>query len=150
MDGICRIVGIVGWLWLASLSCCDDEANRSSSAGTASSTGATLDQTKTASLAEPDRATGDLFAMRKPRRPEQRFFLARSGHRCWVYWQRADERSKPRLVRCPRDLLPGERIRLAGRTCLREGGDEARRVPVRCPGELLTAERLYRRDAGSP
>ena len=51
-----------------------------------------------------------------------------------MYWERGEERSVLVRARCPRDLHPGERLRLAGRTCLREGGGPEREVPVRCPG----------------
>jgi hypothetical protein len=42
---------------------------------------------------------------------------------------------------CPGDLLPGERIRIAGKTCMRETSDPERREPVVCPDALTNLEK---------
>lgn len=75
-------------------------------------------------------------------RPRTRDYYAANEHEtCVVYWQEGDERSVPKSIPCPRELEPGERMRLAGRTCMREAVAEERSVPVRCPKQLLYVER---------
>jgi hypothetical protein len=51
---------------------------------------------------------------------------------------------------CPHDLRPGERVRIVGKTCLREGAP-ARERPFVCPDPLTNAERdaLLRAHPGS-
>jgi len=52
-----------------------------------------------------------------------------------------DQVSAPQPTPCPPDLLPGERIRIAGLTCLREGSSPERREPVVCPDPLTNQEK---------
>jgi len=58
---------------------------------------------------------------------------------CFAYWMEpvTNLTSVRRAVDCPREIVAGETIRLAGRVCFRESSDEARREPVRCPYQLL-------------
>ncbi|MBK9264514.1 MAG: hypothetical protein IPM54_32605 [Polyangiaceae bacterium] len=71
-----------------------------------------------------------------PRRPTSRHYLARTTDRCEVYSVEGDRVSPAERTPCPQDLEVGERIRVAGKTCLREGRRERSR-PVVCPGPLL-------------
>ena len=80
-----------------------------------------------------------------PRRPTLRNFLVRTDERCEVFATEGDEVYPAERVPCPQDLEVGERIRVAGKTCMRDGRPERRR-PVVCPGPLLIREQ---RDAGS-
>jgi hypothetical protein len=66
-------------------------------------------------------------------------YLERAGDRCILYSLVGRERSLGPVVTCPSGLNDGERIHLAGRACLRESGDAARSVPMRCPVELVDA-----------
>lgn len=85
------------------------------------------------------------------RRPTVHFFMARAGEKCESFWQDGEEKGQPVVTACPRDLLPGERLRLAGMTCMREGGSPDRAVPVVCPDPLTNLEKSYRRDRfGAP
>lgn len=77
-----------------------------------------------------------------PRRPTRSYHLRRTDEHCEVYWIDGDLLSPPTAVLCPPDLLPGERIRLAGKTCLREAPEAAARsVPVVCPEPLRRLEK---------
>lgn len=80
-----------------------------------------------------------------PRRPKLRHYLAHTEERCEVYSVDGDQVSPAERVPCPQDFEVGERIRVAGKTCLREGKQERVR-PVVCPGPLLLRER---RDGGT-
>jgi hypothetical protein len=85
------------------------------------------------------------------RRPTQRHYLGRTRERCEVYSVDGDAISAPTSVTCPADLQVGERIRLSGRSCIRESpSDPTRNLPLVCPGPLLTGEQagLAARDAG--
>lgn len=79
-----------------------------------------------------------------PRRPTLRHFLARTDERCEAYSMDGEHVSPAERVACPEDLEVGERIRVAGKTCVREGKRDRVR-PVVCPGPLLLREK---RDAG--
>jgi hypothetical protein len=81
--------------------------------------------------------------MPSARRPSRRYFLAHREGRCEVLVEPAGETSF-RPTPCPPDLLVGERIRLAGKTCFREGGDPDRIEPVVCPDPLTDLERHER------
>ncbi len=63
--------------------------------------------------------------------------LERAGDRCVLFTVVRSERVLGDSVPCPSDLEDGERIRLAGRVCLRESGSAHRSLPVRCPPELV-------------
>jgi hypothetical protein len=79
------------------------------------------------------------------RRPTRRYFMSRTEDRCTVYFTDEDQISAPVAVPCPTQLANGERIRLAGKACLREGAaDPAREVPVLCPDHLLLLEQTER------
>lgn len=82
------------------------------------------------------------------RRPTRRYYLGRSQVRCEIFWVDGDQVSSPSPTLCPADLQPGERIRLAGKTCMREGSDPDRREPVVCPEHLTLQEARER--AGAP
>jgi hypothetical protein len=84
-----------------------------------------------------------------PRRPTRRYYLARTAERCEVYSIDRDIVSPAERTACPQELQIGERIRIAGKTCMREGRPE-RTEPVVCPGALMKAEQRDReaRDAG--
>lgn len=75
------------------------------------------------------------------RRPTRRYYLGRTENRCEVFSVDHDEMSPPDPTPCPPDLLPGERIRIAGKTCIREGSDPDRREPVVCPDPLTNREK---------
>lgn len=75
------------------------------------------------------------------RRPTRRYYLGRTENRCEVFWVDTDQVSAPSPTPCPADLLPGERMRIAGKTCMREGSDPERREPVVCPDPLTNAEK---------
>jgi len=81
--------------------------------------------------------------------PQRRYYLANEGVRCVFFWSENGTDTNPTVVRCPRGLEPGERFRLAGKTCIREQSSPERNVPVRCPKTLLRAPDIYR-DAGAP
>ncbi len=86
-----------------------------------------------------------------PRRPGRRYYFARTSARCEVYVVEGETPSPPEEARCPADLAVGERIRLTGRTCIRESpADPARQVPVLCPEPLrqLEKDHLEPRDSG--
>jgi hypothetical protein len=84
------------------------------------------------------------------RRPLRRYFLAYAGEHCQVFWEEGERRSEPQVVPCPRELEPGERIRLSDRVCIRESRDSTRDQPVRCPAKLVNRETADRIDAGLP
>jgi hypothetical protein len=77
-------------------------------------------------------------ALPTPRRPSARFTFERDASGCFVVGREGERvvhrSSDPRP--CPRELAPGDRIRLAGRVCFvaSEGRPEALTV---CPGELV-------------
>ena len=80
-----------------------------------------------------------------PRRPTKRWYMARTQERCEVYSVDGEVVSSPTAAPCPRYLEVGERIRIAGKTCIREGSpDSARQVPVVCPDPLTNAEKQDR------
>lgn len=83
-----------------------------------------------------------------PRRPTKRWLMARTPARCEVYSVEGEALSPAEAAPCPRYLEVGERIRLAGKTCMREGSaDPARLVPVVCPDPLTAAEEADRERA---
>jgi hypothetical protein len=95
--------------------------------------------------------TQDIAAPPATRRPTRRYYLGRTQERCEVYSTDGDALSSPTTVHCPPDLQPGERLRLAGKACLRESpSDPLRNVPVICPPPLTAREKADRdaRDAG--
>jgi hypothetical protein len=84
------------------------------------------------------------------RRPLRRYYLSRTGKRCEIYFADPGLVSKGLGTPCPGDLQDGERIRIAGMTCVRESSApyHVERVePVVCPDPLTNFER---RDGGAP
>ncbi len=81
-------------------------------------------------------------------RPKRRYYVDNTDNQCAVFWISEDKRSVRREIRCPREVEPAERLRLAGRVCFRESADVARQGPVRCPPDVLRADRDDRADAG--
>lgn len=74
------------------------------------------------------------------RRPARRYYLARTAARCEIYFADTGSVSPPKPVPCPSELQVGERIRIAGMTCVREGGGPDRVEPVVCPDPLTHLE----------
>ena len=75
---------------------------------------------------------------------KRRGVLEKIGERCVVL--RIDEGERITRIEetaCPIDLELGERLRLAGAVCLREGGSQARARPVVCPDPLTNAEKVF-------
>lgn len=97
-----------------------------------------------ATSASPDESLG----LRPGRRPAKSYILAHGATECVVYWEEGDRRSKTLEVRCPRELERGERIRLSGRVCFRQGNSRERDEPVRCPVDLVDLQRSDTADAG--
>jgi hypothetical protein len=76
-----------------------------------------------------------------PRRPTRRYFFARTESLCEVYSVDGEQTSVAVEFPCPVDLLAGERIRIVGKTCMRETADPERREPVVCPDPLTNLEK---------
>jgi hypothetical protein len=87
---------------------------------------------------------GLAFPLPSVRRPTRRYYFARAAHRCVVYSVDHDEASAREAFPCPTDLFDGERIRLVGKTCMRESDTEDRREPVVCPEPLTKLEERVR------
>jgi hypothetical protein len=81
------------------------------------------------------------------RRPTRRFYLGRTDARCEVYAADPDGTTPATSTPCPPDLAPGERIRIAGKVCMRESDDPSRRQPVVCPDPLTDFEQRVRPSA---
>ena len=78
------------------------------------------------------------------RRPVRRYYLARQPTHCEIYFSDPDRDSPVQAVPCPLYLEIGERIRIAGKTCVREGGAPDRVMPVVCPDPLTNLEKRER------
>jgi hypothetical protein len=86
-------------------------------------------------------------------RPRARYVMTRTSERCVIerFEEDAPRETLVPDVACPKDLEVGERIRLIGMTCAREGGaTRERNVPVVCPPTLTRAERDRRETGGPP
>jgi hypothetical protein len=83
------------------------------------------------------------------KRPTLHFYMERTSDRCSVYGLDGVVKSPAKDEACPEDLLLGERIRIAGMTCTREGETPDRSLPVVCPGSLLRFEKASRLAAAS-
>jgi len=79
------------------------------------------------------------------RRPTVRFYMERTTDRCEVFWVDGADKSPSENFPCPEDMLLGERLRIAGMTCIRESASEERRLPVVCPDPLTNLEKAYRK-----
>lgn len=78
------------------------------------------------------------------KRPPWQFFLEKTGERCVVL--RVDDGEHITRIEetaCPIDMEIGEKLRLAGSVCVREGGSQARAIPVVCPDPLTNAEKDF-------
>lgn len=84
------------------------------------------------------------------RRPPRRYYLERTAARCEVYSEDPDGDSPRVWTPCPLDLLVGEKLRIAGKTCVREGADPARVLPVVCPDPLTNLEKRDLAGRGPP
>jgi hypothetical protein len=87
-------------------------------------------------------ASGSATPVVPPRRPTRRYFFAMTESHCEVYSMDGEQTSASESFPCPGDLLPGERIRIVGKTCTRESSDPERREPVVCPDPLTNLEKL--------
>ena len=107
--------------------------------------GACQDHAPAPSPPPPGSAAPVADAVASARRPVRRYYLARTAKRCEIY--RVDEEgiSPPLVTPCPLELQIGERIRIAGKTCLRESSEAERVEPVVCPDPLTNKEK---RDLG--
>ncbi|WP_437938745.1 hypothetical protein [Sorangium sp. So ce341] len=88
-----------------------------------------------------------------PRRPTRYYHLRRTDDGCELFWIDGDLVSASQTVVCPPDLEVGERVRLTGKTCMRESAQTpSRAVPVVCPLVLMNLEKADRAppDAGAP
>lgn len=74
------------------------------------------------------------------RRPTRRYYAAHTRDGCEVYSIDGDRVSSRTPIPCPQDFLLGERIRLVGSTCMREGDREP--LPVVCPDPLTNLEKV--------
>lgn len=86
-------------------------------------------------------ASGSAAPVTPPRRPTRRYYFARTESRCEVYSVDGEQASASETFPCPGDLLPGERMRISGKTCMRESSDIERREPVVCPDPLTNLEK---------
>ena len=86
-------------------------------------------------------ASGSAAPVVPPRRPTRRYYFARTESRCEVYSVDGEQATASESFPCPDALIPGERIRIAGKTCMRETSDPERREPVVCPDALTNLEK---------
>ncbi|WP_437725398.1 hypothetical protein [Sorangium sp. So ce861] len=122
---------------LAGVAACQGDAGREGAAAPAPDGGAAL-------AAEGTPA---------PRRPTRQYHLRRTDDGCELFWIDGDLVSASRTIVCPPDLEVGERVRLTGKTCMRESAQTpGRAVPVVCPLPLMELEKEDRAppDAGAP
>jgi hypothetical protein len=78
------------------------------------------------------------------RRPARRYYMTHTPDGCEIYFVDPTALSPPLEAPCPASINVGERIRIAGKTCIREGDDPARVEPVVCPDPLTNLERKER------
>ncbi len=79
---------------------------------------------------------------------ERSYFAANEHGSCVVYWVEHEQRSVGKEIPCPREIERDERLRLTGRTCIRESAQPERNLPVRCPKEVFYVERDDARTKG--
>lgn len=90
------------------------------------------------------------YALPSARRPARRYFMERTSRRCEIYWEEDEIRLPPIEQPCPEWLLVGERIRVAGKTCIVENASAPQREkPVVCPDPLTNLEKRERRAAAA-
>ncbi|MEZ4295102.1 MAG: hypothetical protein R3B70_08990 [Polyangiaceae bacterium] len=79
------------------------------------------------------------------RRPTRRFYLARALNRCEIFAEDGQDRTEPFSTPCPEYMQVGERIRIAGKTCILENKAQPdREKPVVCPDPLTRFEKRER------
>jgi hypothetical protein len=79
------------------------------------------------------------------RRPTRRIYLARAPERCEIYAENGEDRTEALATPCPEYMQVGERIRVAGRTCMLENRSQPEREkPVVCPDPLTHFEKRER------
>ena len=100
-------------------------------------------QTQSSGTTATGRGTGSAA-----KRPSRHYWVINVDDRCFVYWTDGELRSVDAATRCPRTLRSGEKMRLAGKTCLRESTVPDRNVPIRCPKQIFYAERDDRAGEG--
>lgn len=106
-----------------------------------------------AEVAQGDAAALAAEGTPAPRRPTRSYHLRRTDDGCEIFWIDGDLVSASQEIVCPPDLEVGERLRLTGKTCLRESANTpSRAVPVICPLPLTAMEEADRTppDAGAP
>lgn len=86
-------------------------------------------------------ASGAAVPAAPPRRPTRHYYFARTESHCEVYSVDGEQATAATEFPCPDALLPGERMRIAGKTCMRETSDPERREPVVCPDALTNLEK---------
>lgn len=93
-------------------------------------------------------ATASSSRVARPDRIPYLDFHAEKG--CHAYWHdpTTEISSERREVRCPREMVAGERMRLSGRVCFRESSDAPRRGPVRCAYQLIKIQEALRTGEG--
>jgi hypothetical protein len=93
----------------------------------------------------PDGGMVDPYPVASARRPTRRFYLARTPERCEIFAEDGEARTEPFLTPCPEYMLVGERIRVAGRTCMLDNkAQPEREKPVICPDPLTHFEKRER------
>lgn len=118
-----RVMGAVGAAGVGG--CRGDEAEGDAAPGSAPSASAAASASASAG----------------PRRPSRRYYMGRTKEeRCEVYTVEGDVITPRGTAPCPVSIEVGERIRLTGPVCMREG-TKGREQPVVCPGELFLTER---------
>ena len=82
------------------------------------------------------------------RQRTRQYYASSADSVCEIYWEEGQASSVRKEIPCPRELRADERIRLTGRTCVREAPVKERNVPVRCPKQLFYMEDDDRRGKG--
>jgi hypothetical protein len=70
--------------------------------------------------------------------------MTRGEAGCEIYFVDPTRLSEAVHTPCPPQVRAGERIRIAGKTCVRESDDASRIEPVVCPDPLTNLERRER------
>jgi hypothetical protein len=95
-------------------------------------------------IASSSRALDDVGPVTSARRPARRYYMTRSQEGCEVYFVDPTHVSEATHTPCPASVVAGERIRIAGKTCVRESDDTTRIEPVVCPDPLTNLEKRER------
>ena len=106
---------------------------------------------ETSGSAGPAGTTVDPLPAASARRPTRRFYLARTPDRCEIYAEDGPDRTEPLATPCPEYMLIGERIRIAGMTCMLDNkAQPEREKPVVCPDPLTHFEKRERGEEKPP